>query len=76
MNNCKIIYKDEMIEVCLKKTSIQYLINHCECWLFNAASLTYIFNVNYNLWIFIIELLNKDDLRLTSKYFNNKGENI
>lgn len=76
MINCKIKYKDEMIEVFLKETSIQYLIDHCGCWLFNAPSLTYIFNVNYNLWIFIIELLNKDGFRLTRRYFNDKGENI
>ena len=76
MINCKIKYKDEMIEVFLKETSIQYLIDHCCCWLFNAPTLTYVFNVNYNLWRFIIELLNKDGFRLTSKYFNDKGENI
>lgn len=69
--NCKIKYKDEMIEVFLKETSVKYLIKNSKDYWFDALSLTYIFIVNYNLWVFITELLNKDRFSLT-----NNGENI
>ena len=76
MFNCRIKYKDEMNEVFLKETSVKYLIKNSKDYWFDAFSLTYIFIVNYNLWVFITELLNKYGFSLTNKYFNNNGENI
>lgn len=58
---CKIKYKDKMITIFLKDTSLKYLMENCEDYMFDAFNLTYIFLVKYRLWKFIMDLLQIDD---------------
>lgn len=76
MVNCNIQYKDEILEIFLKETSAKFLIDNCDSYMYDANMHTHIFIISYDLWRFIIEILNKDGFKLTSKYFNGKGERI